>query len=373
MRRINALLAVLLAAVFLTAAAPVRAANGDPPGVVVGESFTLHAGEMLDGDLVIVGGAVTLEEGSIVDGSVVVWGGSVEIAGEVEGDVSAFGGSVYLAHTAEVEDNVVTFGGDVERESGAWIGGQEIRGPVGEFDVWPMPMMPFPFGPGFEGGPRFFFGRAFLKVGRVMLLALLMAGLGGLVAVLWPRPATRIGRAAIQSTLSALGWGLLTMFVGLLVVVGLIVTICFSPLGLLAGAIVGVATLFGWLSMGIVIGERILPTGSNPFWGAALGAGLLTLLSSLLDLVPCIGWMVPFLIGSVALGAVVLTRFGQQSHPATLPPPPPPPPESLAVEPPLPPAPPPAEPPVEPPPPEDLTRLEPEVEAEDETPPDEEE
>jgi hypothetical protein len=312
---------------------------------------------MLDGDLVIVGGDVTLEEGSVVDGSVVVWGGSVEIAGEVEGDVSAFGGSVYLADTAEVEKDVVTFGGDVERESGAWIGGQEVRGPGGDFDSWPFPVVPF--APVFDGGPRFLFGRVFFRIGQLMLLTLLMAGLGGLVAVLWPRPATRVGEAAVQAVLPTMGVGLLTMLAALFVVVGLVVTICCSPLGILAAAVVGVATLFGWLALGIIIGERILPAGSSPFWGAALGAGLLTLLSSLLDLVPCIGWLVPFLIACVALGAVVLTRFGSQRYPAAFPSPPPAPAESQ-----------PSEPPVEPPPPDDLTRLEAEAEIERETSPD---
>lgn len=356
MRRLRGLLAALLAAVFLSAAAPAMASDGEPPGLVVGESFTLHAGEMLDGDLVVVGGAVTLEEGSVVDGSVVVWGGSVEIAGEVEGDVSAFGGSVYLAQTAEVEENVVIFGGDIDRESGAWIGGQEVRGPGGAFDRWPVPMLPVPFAPMFEEGPRFI-GHVFLGIGRLMLLTLLMAGLGGLVAVLWPRPATRVGETAIQAVLPATGVGLLTMFAALFVVGGLVVTLCLSPLGILVALVVGVATLFGWLALGIIIGERILPAGSSPFWGAALGAGLLTLLSSLFDLVPCIGWLVPFLIACAALGAVVLTRFGTQGYPASFPPPPPPPPEPVAVEPPAAPAEPPP-----PPRPDDLTRLEPEAE-----------
>ncbi|MGD1993525.1 MAG: polymer-forming cytoskeletal protein [Anaerolineae bacterium] len=362
MRRLRGFLAVLLATVLLAAAAPALASNGEPPVVVVGESFTLRAGEMLESDLVIVGGDATLEEGSIVDGSVVVWGGSIEIAGEVEGDVSAFGGSVYLADTAEVEGNVAMFGGDVDRESGAQVGGQEIVGPGAAFDLWPVPRVTVPFGSTFEQGPGFF-GRALLKMGQLVLLTLLMAGLGGLVAVLWPQPAMRAGEAAIQSVLPAVGVGLLTMFAALVVVVGLVVTLCLSPLGILAALVVGVATLFGWLALGIVIGERMLPAGSSPFWSAALGAGLLTLLSSLLDQVPCIGWLVPFLIACAALGAVVLTRFGTQSYPTEFSPPPPLPPEPMAVE---------------SPPLDDLTQLEPEAEEEgeeptSEAPPDEEE
>ena len=76
----------------------------------------------------------------------------------------------------------------------------------------------------------------------------------------------------------------------------------------------GVAALFGWLAIGIVIGERLMPNltsqAVSPFWTAALGAGLLTLLSDLLGLVPCVGWVGGFLVTCAGLGAVALTRFG---------------------------------------------------------------
>lgn len=48
----------------------------------------------------------------------------------------------------------------------------------------------------------------------------------------------------------------------------------------------------------------------SPFWTAALGAGLLTLLLELLGLIPWVGWVGGFLFTCAALGAVVLTRFG---------------------------------------------------------------
>jgi hypothetical protein len=317
MRRMRVVWAALLAMMLLASASPVLAFDGEPPGVVVGEDFTLRDGEVLRDDLVVVGGDVVLEEGSRVDGGVVVWGGSLEVSGEVEGDIVVFGGSVHLTDTAEVDGNVASFGGEVERDPGADLGGQQIiGGPYGEFGRWPIPV-PIPRAPVFfDAGPGMLAWRLAMGVGRVLLLTLLMAGLGGLVAVLWPRPARQVGKATARSVLPSLGMGLLTMLVTVIVVVGLVLTLCLSPLALVAALAVGIATLFGWLAFGIFIGEQIVRGDVNPFWPAALGAGLVTLLSSLVNLIPCVGWVVPFLVACVGLGAVVLTRFGTVPYPA---------------------------------------------------------
>ncbi len=49
---------------------------------------------------------------------------------------------------------------------------------------------------------------------------------------------------------------------------------------------------------------------------AMIGTFLLTLLvNGLGALVPCVGWIVPALVGMVGLGAVLVTRFGAQALP----------------------------------------------------------
>jgi hypothetical protein len=49
---------------------------------------------------------------------------------------------------------------------------------------------------------------------------------------------------------------------------------------------------------------------------------LLTLINELLGLIPCAGWAIGFLLKCVALGAVVLTRFGTVEYPTPVLPPP---------------------------------------------------
>ncbi|HEY77374.1 MAG TPA: polymer-forming cytoskeletal protein [Thermoflexia bacterium] len=325
--RIVFLLVLLLASI----PAPALAFGGRIPDgqVIFGEDFTLAAGEVLDGDLVVFGGNVTLEGGSEVVGDVVVWGGEVEVNGTVDGNLAALGGDVYLGASALITGDLVTMGGEIQREEGAQVEGQEVTAAGGGWAfpvIIPLPggarRIPIPSGPfahwnGFSG----LLLRLLFRGVRLVLLVLLMAGLSGLVVVLWPQPATRVGETALQAMLPSLGVGLLTVIVAAIVVLGLMATICLSPVAFLVVLAAGVAGLFGWTAIGVLIGERVLPALTNqpvnPFWSAALGGALLTFITELLDLIPCIGWIGGFLVACVGIGAVVLTRFGTVAYPAS--------------------------------------------------------
>ena len=320
MHRLRVVVAMVLAAVLLAPAAPALASDGEPPGrLIFGQDYTLESGEVLYGDLVVFGGTVTFEEDSRVDGNVVVWGGNVEVRGTIRGDLVAFGGNIELLEEAVIHGDVASLGGQVERHEGAEVRGQEVTDLTffswrdGSFPMW----VPFQG----ELGAQFTWLGLFTRAARFVLVVLLMAGLAGLVAVLWPQPAARVGRVCTRKPLSALGVGLLTLIVAIPVVIVLLITVC---LGLAGAAAVGVAILFGWIGLAIVIGERVLPAMTSrpvsPFWSAALGAGLLAFITQLLDLIPCVGWMGSFLVYCVGLGAVVLTRFGTVDYPLMLPP-----------------------------------------------------
>ena len=316
MRFTRILQTLLVVVTMLVMAVPAFASDGQPPGQVVWGDFTLQSGQTMEGDLIVFGGDVRIEADSRVDGGVVVWGGDVEIAGTVERDVVVFGGDVLLRRTARVDGGVMVFGGAVEREEGAQVRGQQLVNPPGwswwrwGWGVIPMPV--YPYWPS-DGLPAMAFQVAMRGLG-LLLRTVVMAGLAGLVALFWPRAATRVGRSALERPLNAFGMGLLTLIVGILLAVGLIITLCLSPVGAAVAIALVVAVLFGQLAIGIVIGERLMPTLTSravaPFWTAALGAGLLTLLIDLLDLIPCVGWVGGFLVTCAGLGAVVLTRFG---------------------------------------------------------------
>jgi len=50
---------------------------------------------------------------------------------------------------------------------------------------------------------------------------------------------------------------------------------------------------------------------------AALGTFVLNFVANGIGFIPCVGWLVPFLIGLLGLGAVLLSRFGTQAYPPT--------------------------------------------------------
>jgi len=316
MRFTRILQTLLVVATMLMAAVPAFASDGQPPGQVVWGDFTLQSGQTMAGDLIVFGGDVRIEADSQLEGSLLAWGGDVEIAGTVEKDVVAMGGDVLLRKTARIYGGLVALGGTVEREVGAQVRGQQLVNPP-RWSWWrwgwgAVPIPVYPYWPS-DGLPAMAFQVAMRGLG-LLLRTVVMAGLAGLVALLWPRAATRVGRSALERPLNAFGMGLLTLIVGILLAVGLIITLCLSPVGAAVAVALVVAVLFGQLAIGIVVGERLMPTLTSrtvaPFWTAALGAGLLTLLVDLLDLIPCVGWVGGFLVTCAGLGAVVLTRFG---------------------------------------------------------------
>jgi purine-cytosine permease-like protein len=89
-----------------------------------------------------------------------------------------------------------------------------------------------------------------------------------------------------------------------------------AALGALA---LGSATVFGWVGIGALLGERILRSTSSKgratAWAAVLGTLLISLLTMFVGAVGvrCLGFIssaVSIVLGLTGLGAVALSRFG---------------------------------------------------------------
>ena len=309
------LILVGLLALTLLSLALVRPAFADEGGgdkIVFGDNFTLAADETIDGDLVVLGGNVTVEGGAHVTGNMVVLGGNVDLAGEVGDDVVVFSGNVDLRATAVVNGRLETVGGSIVREDGAQVKGGEGQG----------------FGPGtidIPGVPdRFGFLRPVVRLGWWSFNSVLTTILAGLLALavtaLWPQQTARVSAAITNAPGAAGGLGLLTtvavpILLGLVTVVTLL---CATPLTFVGLIVFIAALLFGWFAFGSAIGARLGAAlkwqNVSPALTAGLGASLLTFAAQLFDLVPCVGWVVPFLLAAVGLGAVTLTRFGTRPY-----------------------------------------------------------
>jgi cytoskeletal protein CcmA (bactofilin family) len=315
MKRMLSTLVVVL--VLLAAFAAPAAASGLKDGkVVVGGTFTLAQGEVLDGDLAVLGGVVRLEAESRVNGDVFLMGGTLRAEGEVNGDVTAVGGILTLDGTAVVGGDLNTIGSVVHREAGARIDGRVTTGEAME-----APLV-FPFIERLEvPAPMIGEWRAglapVLKIGWLFFRAIMLAALAVLVIMFWPDAARRVSQAAVGQPIIAGGLGVLTALAAPLLLVLLAITILLIPVSLIAALALVAGVVFGWLALGLEVGLRMARSFNwalHPAAAAGVGTLVLTLVVDGIGFLPCVGWLAPFIVGTIGLGAVILTRFGSQTY-----------------------------------------------------------
>jgi hypothetical protein len=152
---------------------------------------------------------------------------------------------------------------------------------------------------------------------RDVVFALALAALGILLVVVFPQPTRRVMNAAQVAPAGSFGVGCLTLIVLPILFILLAITIIGIPVALLEVFVAVAAGIFGWVAIGYLAGERILEglkvREVVPIVAVVVGVFLLTLINQ----VPCIGFIIGLLIGAIGLGAVVLTRFGTRTYPHT--------------------------------------------------------
>jgi hypothetical protein len=279
--------------------------SGLPDQFVFGDTYTLHNGDTLVGDLFILGGTVTLEQGSVVQGSVVLVGGTLAIQGIVEKDLVALGGTPTLESSGHINGDAVTIGsrlsgatGNVSGKIVTDIGSVfQIRSFNGQLPTVGVARVPFLWG--FLSLSFSVFFMTALAIGTVLLL---------------PKQAEQTAKVLVRQPVASGGMGCLTVIVAPIILLALAITIILSPVSLLGAVLLVALVLFGWVAIGLELGNRLakaLHTDWHPAVSAGVGTFGLTLVAlGLSRVIICVGWMVPFLVSMVALGSVILVFFG---------------------------------------------------------------
>ncbi len=302
------MLIVLLAALLLPQTALAQGSIGDK--FVMGGSFILKDGDVLTGNLVVLGGTAMLEDGSTVQGDVVLAGGSVQVAGQVDGSIVVAGGLISLQDTALVQGDITVVGGNIDRAPGAQVNGSVSNGAVSPFELFSsggvVPNVQVGFNPLLD--TLWYFFRSFM-----------WAALAVLVVLFLQTQIERAAQAAVTQPLIAGGLGMLTAIVVPLLAVTISLTIILIPVGLVAFLALVISWAFGVIVIGAEVGKRIAELLKQE-WALAVSAGIGTFILTLVAnglgwLIPCVGWIVPALVGIVGLGAVLLTRYGTQDYP----------------------------------------------------------
>ncbi len=295
--------------------------------VIRGKGRTYRSDEE-DASILRTGESLTIEAGQIVDGDAVSIGGSVTVLGEVRGDVVAIGGNVTLKDGAVVEGDAVAIGGRIRKADTARIGGQQVG------------MNFIPAGiihSGHDDG-----GFPVFSLVALIVIGLFLFLFGWLLHV--------VAESRVQVTslfLAAHPWK--SLFTGLAIillapaaVLILFVTVVGIPVGLLVMVLLPIAHAMGFLLVAAVAGNRLLSRGDGPGWGwiksLAIGLGLFLgivlfgaifraiggFLSAFGWALTIFGWTVAFLAATVGLGALALSRVGRYATTEPVLPPAPP-------------------------------------------------
>jgi cytoskeletal protein CcmA (bactofilin family) len=326
---------LLLALLFVpTSNAYAQSPSGDV--IRFGENYTLKSGEILNGSLVVIGGNVDVEKDALVNrdvvliggnltvdgdthGAVVIIGGNATISGTTSQDVVVIGGQLLLTKTAIVKGDVVTMGGQVTKEPGAQVTGNMVNNapPIAIPDIPNVPNVP-----NTPGTPHVNVNfNPFWEMTVVLGRALAVAAIAMLLTLFMQPQLERVAGAIVHQPAMAAGFGLLTLVLTPLVLVIMVITLILIPVALIVAFVLPLAWLFGIIALGQEVGERFT-TAINQSWAPVLATGfgtfLLLLVGGLVGLIPCVGWLIPFLVGLVAVGGVVLTWFGTRSTPTTI-------------------------------------------------------
>ena len=264
---------------------------------VSGENGAVHirAG---GADRVSYGNAVEVKIDETVNDAV-AFGHGVTVNGRVLGSAVSFGGDVRVGKTGHVEGDAAAFGGRVLVDDGGTVEGERLSfGPgaiLSTFRSAPDVEVPWPTR----------LGGNLLTAGAQFLCFFL---LGLVVLAIAPRRAEVVAGALAAHPLKAGGFGVLAAVLWLPITVLLAVTvigIVLIPFFWLAYPVFG---FFGYVALALVVGRK-LPTQVEPTNTAVLAIGAAVIV--VVGLIPVLGWLTWILAGFFAVGATLMTRFGE--------------------------------------------------------------
>jgi hypothetical protein len=309
--------------------------GGDSP-VVFGQNYTLSEGQTIK-DLIVFGGNAVISAGANVTGDILIFGGNLSISGTVQGGVTSFGGNVTVTDNGIIRGVLNTVGGNRFISPKAMVGGESSDVSQLPFRI---PSLVFSPGTNFNLGPGF----GFLWV---VFFSLLLAAIAVVIVLFLPTPTSYVAKTITGEPIVSGGVGLLTLVITPAIFLVLAITIVLIPLAVLFVLVFGVTLVFGWIALGLALGERMAGM-FNMQWSLPVSAGIGTLVISLITngilavtggwfwTLCCLGIPIILLLNMVSLGGVVSSRYGTQiyntkQHPQPMVPP---------QQPPLPPVPP---------------------------------
>jgi hypothetical protein len=283
-------------------------------------SYTLKSGERRSGDQVVLAYDIKLSPGSVIDGNATLTGNSVTLGAEVDGDVVVVADNVSVGDTAHVTGDLIVCSKNFEQNPAAQVDGQVKEECTNSGSV--------SFSNTVESGWDAWRSSILFRLSSSIAGALLFGALAALGTVLVPQPLVRMSESVQQSPWRAGGIGFLTMLVaiGLTIIYSisllLVLPVILLPFVIVGWMIVALFSLLGWVALaqpfGVFLVRRLGMDRQPRMVSAALGGIALALLLrvwSIFWFTAWIGILATIILGSVGLGAVLLTHVGTRPYP----------------------------------------------------------
>ena len=321
MKKFFVSLAVTLITLFIFIPATVSAQGTEPvtiisgDQIIVGNSFRLEANETLEGNLLVIGGTAITVQGSTINGAVLLIGGTITIDGNLNGEIVSIGGVINLEEHAVVDGSLTLVGANLKRSPSAQISGtisEESPGFLDNFEFFNKNGVAFPFTQKQS---------VFTRVFNATIESLVIAALAVVIGLLIPSNLKNMAGTLVKQPAITGGVGLLTILVTPIILVLLAITILLMPISLLAAFVFAIAVFVGYIVVGYEIGRRfgeLFKDSWHPSIAAGVGTLLLSLITNMAGLIPCIGWILGFLVSIIGLGAVIISRFGSTKYAASV-------------------------------------------------------
>jgi len=330
----------LLLALLFVPISSVHAQGTDGDDVLlIGDNYLLSSDETLNGSLAVIGGNALIEEGATINGDVVlvggnltitgnisgnvaIIGGNLTVSGKIDGDIAVVGGQAVLTETAEINGDIATIGGQVEKDPDAKVSG-DVTNNAPLVTIPEIPNIPnVPNAPNTPNVPNVNVDvNPLWEVVGVVWRALAVAAIGMLLTLFLQPQLERVADAVTRQPVMAGSFGLLAIVVTPLAMLIMIVTLILIPVAIVVALIVPLAWLFGMVALGQEVGERFTKA-INQIWAPVLSTGvgtfLLVLVTGFIGMIPCLGWLLAFIVTLFAIGGVVMTWFGTRSAPGTI-------------------------------------------------------
>jgi len=256
--------------------------NTDPSIVKYGENFSISENEKYN--------------------NIMIFGGNLKVAGKVN-NISVFGGNLTIERTADITGNVNLYGGDLILNEGASKPNNYNKAPI-QSELVKTLISPEAIATSLEAKNLFRFN---FNTNRDLLFFIL-----GLI-LLW----------FFEKPINNIMIGIKTKPI-MTPIYGLIAWICFSPIMfLLIVSLLGIAlipflilfyiisSIFGWTAISVLVGKLIFEK-----WKPDLSIFVYFILGSIILIILCFLPIISFIISIIgafyALGAVVITKFGQR-------------------------------------------------------------